>query len=309
MAKRLKARQNPVGSSDEIGQNARDRNRAVAGGRGAQGHPSRMTQTDDRIAILRAARRIWAVGAVHGNADRLCAVHDAMADRVRFGDRVIYLGNYYGVGRQIRRMQAELLRFRCWLLSIPPYMNRDDVIYLRGAQEEMWQKLMQLQFAPKPEAILDWVLERGAGQTMEAFGIDPQDGYAAAQEGTVALTAWTGGLRDAMYRSPGQEPFLTQLRQAAVSDNGQLLFVHTGLDVLKPLGRQSDTFWWAGRCFRHMERPYGDFRRVIRGYDPEHRGYAETEHSLTVDGGCGFGGTLMAVCLGPEGQVEDMINY
>ena len=268
-----------------------------------------MIDSDDRFVTLRAARRIWAIGAIHGNADRLGAVHDVLAEKIRYGDRVVYLGNYFGVGRQIRRMQAELLRFRCWLLSIPPYMHQDDIVYLRGAQEEIWQKLMQLQFAPKPLEILDWVLERGAGATLEAFGIDPRDGYQAAREGTVALTAWTGGLRDAMRRSPGQEPFLSHLRQAAVSEDRQLLFVHTGVDVTRGLDEQSDTFWWAGRCFKHLAAPYGTFQRMIRGYDPDHRGYAETDHSLTLDGGCGFGGTLMAACLTPDGQVEDMINY
>ena len=39
-----------------------------------------------------------------------------------------------------------------------------------------------------------------------------------------------------------------------------------------------------------------------------HGGYAETEFTITVDGGCGFDGALLAVCIETDGTVIDRIE-
>jgi serine/threonine protein phosphatase 1 len=57
-----------------------------------------------------------------------------------------------------------------------------------------------------------------------------------------------------------------------------------------------------------MVKPYGDFRRVIRGFDPAHPGLSESQYTLTIDGGCGFGGPLMAGCLTASGEVVDVVE-
>ena len=38
--------------------------------------------------------------------------------------------------------------------------------YLRGSQEEMWHKVLQLQFAADPRGVLAWMLEQGLGTTL-----------------------------------------------------------------------------------------------------------------------------------------------
>ena len=40
----------------------------------------------------------------------------------------------------------------------------------RGAQEEMFLKLMQLQTAPNPEDIVSWMFDHGVGSTLESYG-------------------------------------------------------------------------------------------------------------------------------------------
>ena len=50
------------------------------------------------------------------------------------------------------------------------------------------------------------------------------------------------------------------------------------------------------------------FRLVVRGYDPRHEGVAMGQHSATIDGGCGFGGTLVAACFGANGEFLQMIE-
>jgi hypothetical protein len=55
-----------------------------------------------KFAELGRPRRIWAIGAVHGDVHRLAALHDDLGQRFQPGDRLIYLGNYSGPGPYVR---------------------------------------------------------------------------------------------------------------------------------------------------------------------------------------------------------------
>ena len=110
-------------------------------------------RSDPKFARLRAARRVWAVAVIHGEAQRLAQLHDAISERFQLGDRVVYLGNYLGRGSAVLATIDELLDFRRRVLGRPGGAAC-DVVFLRGAQEEMWQKLLQLQFAPNPGELL-----------------------------------------------------------------------------------------------------------------------------------------------------------
>jgi serine/threonine protein phosphatase 1 len=260
------------------------------------------------IASIRGNSRIWAVGAVHGDVGRLQALHLALEPRLEAGDTLVYLGNYLGRGRAVCETVDELLRFRRLFLARPPMGFREDIVYLRGSQEEMWQKLLQLQFAGDARAILDWVLSRGVDSTLEAYGGDAEKGRRSASGGTLALNEWTRVLRAAVRQHPGHEAFMGALVRAAVAGDDELLFVNSGLDPERPLSVQTDTFWWAANGFESIEAPYETYRRVVRGYDPAHGGFAEKPCTITVDGGCGFDGGLIALCLSPEGDALDRID-
>ena len=101
---------------------------------------------------------------------------------------------------------------------------------------------------------------------------------------------------------------MAALRRAAYSDDGALLFVHAGVDPARPLSAQSDSLWWATQAFSRLDRPIDGFRRVVRGFDPEHRGVTVGEFTVSIDAGCGFGGPLIAVCLDPAGDIVDVIE-
>ena len=90
----------------------------------------------DKFAVLRGARRVWAIGAVHAEADRLRELHEQLGERFLAGDRLVYLGNYMGHGRAVVETIDELLLFRRQLIAAPG-MHVCDVAYLRGQQEEM----------------------------------------------------------------------------------------------------------------------------------------------------------------------------
>ena len=57
-----------------------------------------------------------------------------------------------------------------------------------------------------------------------------------------------------------------------------------------------------------LEEPYGSFVRLVRGFDPRHRGLHQGAVTVTLDSGCGFGGNLVAACLDRQGDIVDSIE-
>ncbi|MDP6709421.1 MAG: hypothetical protein QF893_24035 [Alphaproteobacteria bacterium] len=252
--------------------------------------------------VLQGAVRIWAIAAINGDRERLVGLHRLLGPELRRGDRLVYLGNYLGGGGDPAGVIDELLDFRRYALTLPgaePW----DIVYLRGAQEEMWQKLLQLQFAADPLAVLDWMLGQGVDATLQSYGADAAEGRSRAGEGVLSITRWTSALRGAMHRHPGHDELMATLRRYAVADPRPLLFVHAGVDPNRPLSEQGDTFWWGSAYFDSIEGSYDGFARVVRGYDHQRRGRFETEGAISLDGGAGFGGPLNAVCLAADGAV------
>ncbi|MBT7646393.1 MAG: hypothetical protein P8Q36_14495 [Alphaproteobacteria bacterium] len=259
------------------------------------------------FGTLTGWNRVWAIAAIHGERARLAGLHGELAERFQARDRVVYLGNYLGFGADVAGTMDELISFRRDLLAQPGMMPQ-DVVFLRGTQEEMWHKLLQLQLAMNPPDVLVWMMEHGVTATIQAYGGNPADGQASARGGTVSLTRWTVKLRDAMYAHPGHRELIGQLKRACVTDDGTLLFVHAGLDPERPLETQSDAFWWDPGGFSAMTQPYGKFRLVVRGFDPDRAGVRIGPFSATLDGGCGVDGPLVACCFDRDGELVDRIE-
>lgn len=269
------------------------------------------------FATLRRSRRVWAVASIHGEAARLAALHDALAQRLNQGDRIVYLGNYLGRGSDVRGTLDHLIDFRRWVIA-QPGMFAADVVFLRGCQEEMWQKLLQLQFATNPAEVLTWTLNQGMAMTLASYGGNPDEGLAVARQGAVAITKWTQKLRQAMNLTPGHADLMAALMRAAFTDDGKLLFVSAGVDPTLPLSAQVDSLWWGSANFGTLESPvslpYDGYARVIRGFARERVGkqlgasITSGRYTTTVDGGAGFGGKLAAACFDPRGQMVDVIE-
>ncbi len=261
----------------------------------------------DIYARLVRARRVWAVAAIHGAVDRVIALHARLAPHLNAGDRLVYLGNYLGAGTASAATLDALIHFRrLFLARRNAFLG--DIAFLRGAQEEMWQKLLELQFAPNPREVLPWMLDRGVDKTLASYGMDAREGLAACRDGVLAITRWTAALRAAIDARPGHRRFLNSLRRAAFTDDGALLFVHAGIDPSKPLDLQGDRFWWWDRDILELAAPFAGFRRVVRGIDRDHRGLIEAPHAVSIDGGSGFGGPLMAACFAPDGTIVERID-
>ncbi len=259
------------------------------------------------FAILRRARRVWAIPSIHGDAVRCSALLDALRVRLEPGDRIVFLGNYLGFGGGIVATVESLLAFRRDVLA-RSLVFASDVVFLRGSQEEMWQKLLQLQLAVNPREVLAWMLRHGVGATIAAYGGDTRQGEAAARDGPRSIARWTTALRGLMSQHPGHQALMTSLRHAAYSDDMRLLFVHAGIDPARPLSAQNDALWWGVPGFAQLSAPFEPFAMVIRGRDPAAGGVHVGPYSLTLDGGCGFGGPLIAACIDPDGRAVAWID-
>ena len=272
-----------------------------------QGSSSRSMSDRPIFAPLSQAQRVWAVASVHGEAERLRCLHDLLWPRLVPGDRLVYLGNLLGHGPSVVETLDEVLLFRRAVMAIEP-AEEPHVVLLRGGQEEMWQKLLQLQFATDPKAVLAWMLDNGVGATLEAYGGSPEEARRQAATGVVGITRWTQQLRAAIQSHSGHFEVFGALRRAAFTDDGGLLFVNAGLDPSRPLEAQRDSFWWGTSGFSGLAGPYGGYRRIVRGFDRAHPGLVEHSFTVTLDGGCGFGGPLLAACLLPDGTLADCLE-
>ncbi len=261
----------------------------------------------EKFGCISAAQRVWAVSCIHGEAKKLGQLHEILAKRWQSGDRLVYLGNYLGHGPDIKGVFDELLRFRIDRLSLPG-MVPEDIVFLRGAQEEMLRKLMQIQLASDPKGVFDWMVDHGVEETLKAYGTSEPEARGYLREGILATTRWTGRIRDTIQSHPGHNDILISLRRAAYTSEGELLFVHAGIDPSRPVTEQTDTFWWGSGYFDKIGEPYSGFKRVIRGFDRSHGGVTETAHTISLDSGCGFDGPLTAACITLDGEIDDLIT-
>ena len=255
----------------------------------------------DIFATFRRARRVWAVAAIHGEAERLNKLHDMLGERLQDGDRLVYLGNYMGHGAAVGETIDALLGFRRQFLAAPGVFAC-DIAYLRGQQEEMWHKLLQIQLAVGPAEVLSWMLEQGLETTLAAYGGDAATALRRARSGALELARWTNELRQRMAERGGHVELMSSLRRAAFTDDGSLLFVHAGIDRKRPLDAQGDAFWWNIDDFTNLDAPFSGYRKIVRGFEPDHSGIQIGDFSATIDAGCGFGGPLASVCFDADGK-------
>jgi serine/threonine protein phosphatase 1 len=260
-----------------------------------------------KFAQLRGVERVWGISSIDGSARRLVRLHDVISQRFMEGDRVVYLGNYIGYGDAVIASVNELLDFRRRVLGRQRGFAC-DVAFLRGAQEEMWHKLLQLQFAPNPGEVLQWMVRAGMDATVKAYGGDLRQGFAAARDGPRTITRWTGALRNTMNATPGHTMLFSALRHAAFTEERGLLFVNAAIDPSRPLAAQGDAFWWGSSDILDLSEPFEGFRRVVRGVDRKQRGLVEREFAVSLDGGAGQGGPLIAACFDVRGNVLDVIE-
>lgn len=263
----------------------------------------------EKFGCLDQSQRIWAVGAIHGEIESLRILHLDILARYQTGDRIVYLGNYFGNKQSAIETLNELLLARRKFMAAGEVSPPNSLVYLRGAREEMLTKLLQLQFAPNPAEVMDWLLEHHMGAVIECYGTKANVARAIAREGTLSISKWTGSLRRSINHHAGHTALLSNLKRAAFTREGKILFVHASVDVSRPLNMQKDNFWWDNGRFDGINDAYNGFSRIVRGYDHSNKGLClDHPHRATVDGGSGRGGSLNAVCFSHEGDIVDHLT-
>jgi len=254
----------------------------------------------DFIVSIPKERRIWVIGAIYGDSARLAALHENILSLYKKGDVIVYLGNFMGYGPDVGGVLDEVFCFKKILID-KMGSNPEDIIYLRGQQEEMWKKLLTLQFAHRPENIYPWMIEHGIGASISTYGVSPEEGYAAMRRGSVGISRWTAELRNLQNDSHGHTDVLNSLKHAAITNDGRLLFVSYSIDPSVPLTAQGDVFWWGSSVPISPDRPYEKFSLVVRGEsDPANYGVHNYPYYLHISSAGGRGGPLYAVVLEDE---------
>ncbi len=209
--------------------------------------------------------RIWAIGSIHSSIESFQSIKNYIFSNFKKDDKLIFLGNVIGFRNKSREIITEVLKLRFDLLA-KFNLNHQDIVFLRGAQEEMFSKLLQLHIAPNPSEIIDWIFSHGVDQTILSYSFDPQEFKNVATQGTIQINKLTSKLNHQISLTPGHKEFFSHLKHAAYSESKEVLFVNRGVDLSRPLSAQNDCFWWGYQNFSEINKPYNTFKRIVRGY-------------------------------------------
>lgn len=263
-----------------------------------------MVSGNPNFAIIENGRRVWAVSTIHADIRRLKTAHQVIAGMYSPGDYVVYLGNIIGRGEANLEAVQEIISFQS-RLSLDDVSAPESFVFLRGANEEMWSKMLQLQFANKPEQVYGFMLKNGMDSIIRSYGYDPEEGRLIVEKGAVAISKWMNELRSSFYAKPGYNEIFLKLKHYAKRPDHRLLFVHSWLDTKQPLEKQTDEFWWGSPDGFAQEKPYRDFRMVVRGYSRGTKGgIYKDDYYLTLHSGTEYGGPLYVALFDESGVLD-----
>ncbi|MDC3131760.1 hypothetical protein OA492_02490 [Pelagibacteraceae bacterium] len=223
---------------------------------------------------LSKCSRIWAIGSIHSNLNSFNSIKKLILNNFKENDKLVVLGNVIGLGESSKEVITDIVALRFNLMS-KFKLKSSDIVFLRGAQEEMFSKLLQLQIAPNPMEIINWMFEHGVNKTLESYGYNKNDVINIASSGTVAISKWTSKLNRSLLKNPGHKEYFLNLKHAAYSSSKKILFVNRGVDITRPLSAQNDCFWWGYHNFSEIIEPYNSFIRIVRGYESIHKNELE----------------------------------
>ena len=224
---------------------------------------------------LSPGRRVYAIGDVHGCADRLLGLHqqierDAAASPAEHG-LVVHLGDYIDRGPDSAKVVRRLLE----LASLAGMA----VVNLRGNHEQMMLDALR----DGDGEATQW-LRNGGDATLASWGVAPND-----------PAAWPGAI------APAELAFLQALPLYHRVDG--YVFVHAGLRPGRPLAAQSveDMLWIRDGFLDHLGPilPEAPDVGVVHGHTPALRP-SRGVRRLGIDTGAVMGGVLTCAVL--EGQ-------
>ena len=227
------------------------------------------------------SKKIWAIGSIHSNLESFNSIKKHLLEKFQKDDYLVFLGNVIGLGEKSKQTLSSVIDLRNQLMA-KFLLKPNKIIFLRGAQEEMFLKLLQLQTAPNPHDIIIWMLDHGVDATIKSYGLSTDDIIDISLQGTLAISKWTKKLNYRLSEEPGHQQYFIHLKHAAFSESKKILFLNRGVDVSRPLSAQNDCFWWGYRNFSDLEKPYNTFVRIVRGYQSSTQNKLENSKNKIV---------------------------
>ena len=230
---------------------------------------------------LNKSNKIWAIGSIHSNLKSFTSIKKFLLNNFEENDKLIFLGNVIGLGYNSKETLSSVIDLRFRLMA-KFKLKPESIVFLRGAQEEMFSKLLQLQLAPNPTEIIEWMFDHGVNETIKSYGFSEDEVKNVASSGTINISKWTTNLNKILQNNPGHTQYFLNLKHAAYSHNKKILFVNRGVDVTRPLSAQNDCFWWGFQNFSKIQEPYKTFLRIVRGYESKHSNNMEISNDNVV---------------------------
>ncbi len=214
--------------------------------------------------------KIYAVGDVHGCAERLDLLHQAIGhDALRAPEAqkvIVDLGGYVDRGPDSRGVVARLLA------PAPPGCER---IFLKGNHEVMM--LAALAPGAPAEAVPFW-LDNGGEETLASYGADP-----------ARPAGWNAAV------PPAQRAFLDGLRTAWSA--GGYLFAHAGIRPgVAVEAQEEEDLLWIREPFLSWKSQAAPPGVVVHGHTPARLPEVKPWR-IGIDTGAVFGGKLTAAVL------------
>ena len=230
---------------------------------------------------LNNSSKIWAIGSIHSNLNSFIPIKKYIQSNFKINDKLVFLGNIIGLGDKSKETLTSVIDLRFSLMS-KFKLKPDSIVFLRGAQEEMFSKLLQLQLAPNPSEIVEWMFDHGVNKTIKSYGYSEDEVKNIASSGTINISKWTSNLNRTLQKNPGHTQYFLNLKHAAYSRTKKILFVNRGVDITRPLSAQNDCFWWGFQNFSKIHKPYKSFIKIVRGYESEHSNQLEISKNNVV---------------------------
>jgi len=224
----------------------------------------------------------YAIGDIHGEAERLRRLHGYIRDRHAFeyADHpmtIIHLGDYIDRGPDSCGVISTIL-------SIKPEPNQ-TIINLRGNHEQMMLDAMDRR---SDTSFANWC-RFGGDETMASYR---KHGHAKIPD---AHIKW-----------------VRSLPTIHVEQDAGLVFVHAGIDIdVFPDCPENVHMWTRSQSFLSTDlwlNPALDGKCVIHGHTPTETFYPEMDGDrpkrINIDTGAVFGGRLTAAVIAPDQDVK-----
>ena len=175
-------------------------------------------ETSSNFSELIKANKIWAIGSLHSSLDSFKSIKKYILSNIELGDKLIFLGNLIGFRADSKKTIDEVLQLRFNLMA-KYQLKHSDIVFLRGAQEEMFSKLLQLHIAPNPIEILEWIFSHGVDQTIISYNFDPDEFRKIVTQGTIQINKLTTKLNNQISSNAGHKEFFSNRSYNAEHNN------------------------------------------------------------------------------------------